>query len=223
MGSVKSSTAPTDMRVVVALGGSALFERGEKPDVGVAVLHVPAGANALAPIAAEHDRLICPLVGMHTVEGASDSTLTRPYPLDGLAARTQEVIGFWLIQSLPGAGKTRQKLADRHCWSIAVNSVPWLRVAGLFEPQPFIGTGLHHRAGHRCRRDLRRSPRCRGHRPSRWTPDGGRGRGGYGPRGGHPGHLGLRSPAARPDRRCGSVGPNSRQHYHYRPLRSCPA
>lgn len=99
------------MRIVVALGGNALLQRGDKPDAGVQLTHVRSAAEALAPLANEHDLLIChgngPQVGMLALESAADGTLTRPYPLDDLVAQTQGMIGYWVIQSLRNAGVSK--------------------------------------------------------------------------------------------------------------------
>ncbi len=103
------------MRIVIALGGNALMQRGDKPDAGIQLTHVRAAAQALAPLATKHDLLIChgngPQVGMLALESASDTTLTRPYPLDDLVAQTQGMIGYWLIQSLRNAGVSKPVLS----------------------------------------------------------------------------------------------------------------
>jgi carbamate kinase len=96
------------VRIVVALGGNALLQRGEKPDAAIQLRHVQAAAQALAPLTHEHDLLIChgngPQVGMLALESENDSALSRPYPLDDLVAQTQGMIGYWLAQSLHNAG-----------------------------------------------------------------------------------------------------------------------
>ena len=99
------------MRIVVALGGNALLRRGEKPDAEIQLVHVRAAARALAPIAAQHELIIChgngPQVGMLALESENDTVLTRSYPLDALVAQTQGMIGYWLAQSLRNEGVTR--------------------------------------------------------------------------------------------------------------------
>jgi carbamate kinase len=96
------------MRIVVALGGNALLRRGEKPDAEIQLVHVRAAAQALAPIAARHQLIIChgngPQVGMLALESENDTVLTRSYPLDVLVAQTQGMIGYWLAQSLRNQG-----------------------------------------------------------------------------------------------------------------------
>jgi carbamate kinase len=95
------------MRVVAALGGNALLERGEKPDADIQESHVQQAAQALAPIARAHDLVVThgngPQVGLLALESARDRALTRPYSLDVLGAQTQGMIGYWLVQALRGA------------------------------------------------------------------------------------------------------------------------
>jgi carbamate kinase len=103
------------VRIVVALGGNALLQRGEKPDAAVQLRHVRTAAQFLAPLANEHDLLIChgngPQVGMLALESENDAALTRPYPLDDLVAQTQGMIGYWLTQSLHNAGVRKSILS----------------------------------------------------------------------------------------------------------------
>ncbi|GAA3394936.1 carbamate kinase [Cryptosporangium minutisporangium] len=103
------------MRIVVALGGNALLERGEKPDAAVQRRHVRRAAAALVPLAAEHELVVChgngPQVGLLALESAADPALSRPYPLDVLDAQTQGMIGYWLVQELRNAGLRRSAIA----------------------------------------------------------------------------------------------------------------
>ncbi|MGW4213641.1 carbamate kinase [Lentzea sp. NPDC004789] len=103
------------MRVVVALGGNALLMRGERADASVQLHHVEAAARALAPLAADHELVVChgngPQIGLLALESEADPSLTRPYPLDTLGAETQGMIGYWLAQSLRNAGVHKPVLA----------------------------------------------------------------------------------------------------------------
>ncbi len=96
------------MRVVVALGGNALLERGERPDAVIQRKHVRQAAAALAPLATDHQLVLChgngPQVGVLALESQTDTSLSRPYPLDVLVAQTQGMIGYWLVQELSNAG-----------------------------------------------------------------------------------------------------------------------
>jgi len=95
------------VRVVAALGGNALLERGEKPDSDIQESHVQRAVQALAPLARAHDLVIThgngPQVGMLALESAGDPALSRPYPFDVLGAQTQGMIGYWLVRALHGA------------------------------------------------------------------------------------------------------------------------
>jgi carbamate kinase len=96
------------VRVVVALGGNALLERGERADAAIQRRHVRQAAAALAPLTADHQLVLChgngPQVGVLALESQSDTSLSRPYPLDVLVAQTQGMIGYWLVQELRNAG-----------------------------------------------------------------------------------------------------------------------
>jgi carbamate kinase len=96
------------MRIVVALGGNALLERDERPDAVIQRRHVRQAAAALAPLAADHQLMLChgngPQVGMLALESQADTSLSRPYPLDVLVSQTQGMIGYWLVQELRNAG-----------------------------------------------------------------------------------------------------------------------
>lgn len=96
------------MRIVAALGGNALLRRGERPDAAPQLAHIEAAAAALAPLARDHQLLVChgngPQVGLLAVESEADRALTRAYPLDSLVAQTQGMIGYWLAQALHNAG-----------------------------------------------------------------------------------------------------------------------
>jgi carbamate kinase len=95
------------MRVVVALGGNSLLERGERPDAAIQLARVQRAADCLAGLAGDHELVIThgngPQVGVIAEESAADRSLSVPYPLDVLGAETQGMIGYWLAQSLRNA------------------------------------------------------------------------------------------------------------------------
>ena len=103
------------MRIVVALGGNALLERGEKPDASTQLERAKAAARALAPLAEEHELVIThgngPQVGVLALESANDPALSEAYPFDTLGAQTEGMIGYWLLQSLQNALPGRQVAA----------------------------------------------------------------------------------------------------------------
>ena len=127
------------MRIVVALGGNALLRRGEKPDAGIQLDHIRSAALSLAPLAGEHELLIChgngPQVGMLSLESENDKDLTRSYPLDVLVAQTQGMIGYWLVQSLGNAGIGKPVLA------VVTQTVVDPADPAFAQPSKFIGPG----------------------------------------------------------------------------------
>ena len=100
------------MRIVAALGGNALLERGEPPESAIQEAHVIKAVRALAPLAADHDLVIThgngPQVGMLALQSAHDPAISQPYPFDVLGAQTQGMIGYWLVQALRNAVPGRQ-------------------------------------------------------------------------------------------------------------------
>ena len=126
------------MRIVAALGGNALLERGERPDATVQLHHVQAAAEALATLAGEHELVVChgngPQVGLLALESEADRSLSRPYPLDVLGAQTQGMIGYWLAQSLRNAGVTRQVV------SVITQTVVDAADPGFADPTKFVGS-----------------------------------------------------------------------------------
>ncbi|BCJ45767.1 carbamate kinase [Actinoplanes ianthinogenes] len=103
------------MRIVIAIGGNALLQRGQRPDAAVQQANAIRAVEALAPLAAEHEIVIThgngPQVGMLALESAADPLLAVPYPFDVLGAQTQGMIGYWLLQALQNALPGRQVAA----------------------------------------------------------------------------------------------------------------
>jgi carbamate kinase len=103
------------VRIVVALGGNALLQRGQKPDAEVQEANVDRAVTALAPVAEQHQLVLThgngPQVGVLALQSASDPHLTTPYPFDVLGAQTQGMIGYWLLQSMQNHLPNRQVAA----------------------------------------------------------------------------------------------------------------
>jgi carbamate kinase len=122
---------------MIALGGNALLERKDKPDASVQRRHIRRAAAALAPLAAEHQLIIChgngPQVGLLALESESDTTLSRAYPLDVLGAQTQGMIGYWLTQELHNAGVGAPAIA------IVTQTVVDPTDAAFESPTKFVG------------------------------------------------------------------------------------
>jgi carbamate kinase len=91
------------MRVVVALGGNALLKRGEPMTADVQRSNTKVAAQALAPVAREHELVLShgngPQVGLLALQGAAYEAV-ETYPLDVLGAETQGMIGYMIEQEL---------------------------------------------------------------------------------------------------------------------------
>jgi carbamate kinase len=103
------------MRIVIALGGNALLQRGERADAATQQANAERAVDALAPLAEVHELVLThgngPQVGLLALESAADRTLSVPYPFDVLGAQTQGMIGYWLLQALQNALPGRQVAA----------------------------------------------------------------------------------------------------------------
>jgi carbamate kinase len=91
------------VRVVAALGGNALLQRGEALTAENQRHNVREAARTLAPVAREHELVIShgngPQVGLLALQGSA-YTEVEPYPLDVLDAETEGMIGYVLQQEL---------------------------------------------------------------------------------------------------------------------------
>lgn len=125
------------MRIVVALGGNALLERGQKPDASTQAANVARAVAALAPLAEDHELVLThgngPQVGVLALQSASDPNLTTPYPFDVLGAQTQGMIGYWLLQSL------QNHLPGRQVASIMNQTLVMASDPAFADPTKFIG------------------------------------------------------------------------------------
>jgi len=147
------------VRLVVAVGGNALLERGEVPSAQIQEGHVGVAVDAIATLASDNDLVIThgngPQVGLLANESGTDPDLPGPYPLDVLGAESQGMIGYFFLQALE-------------------NALPGRRVAGLIcqtevdpddpafdDPTKFVGPvytrevaeGLATRRGWQVRQD----------------------------------------------------------------------
>jgi carbamate kinase len=127
------------VKVVAALGGNALLERGEAPDSDIQEAHVAKAVEALVPLAQCHDLIVThgngPQVGVLAIESAGDPALSRPYPFDVLTAQTQGMIGYWIVQALGNALPARTA-ACVICRILVSANDPAFR-----HPAKFVGPG----------------------------------------------------------------------------------
>lgn len=125
------------MRIVVALGGNALLERGQRPDAVVQEENVDRAVTALVPIVRDHEVVVThgngPQVGVLALQSASDPHLTTPYPFDVLGAQTQGMIGYWLLQSM------QNHLPQRQVAAIINQTLVEAADPAFDEPTKFVG------------------------------------------------------------------------------------
>ena len=91
------------MLVVTALGGNALLRRGEALTADNQRRNVRIAAEALAPVATQHQLVIGhgngPQVGLLALQGAAYEKV-ETYPFDVLGAQTEGMIGYMIEQEL---------------------------------------------------------------------------------------------------------------------------
>jgi carbamate kinase len=100
------------VRIVVALGGNALLQRGQVPDAEAQTDNIRLAMKALAPLTDDHEVVLThgngPQVGVLAMESAADPRLTKSYPFDALGAMTQGLIGYWILQAIGNERPYRQ-------------------------------------------------------------------------------------------------------------------
>ena len=94
------------MRVVVALGGNALLQRGQPMSATAQLANVKIAAVALADLARDHQIVVThgngPQIGLLALQGMAYAPDT-PWPLDVLGAETDGMIGYLIEQELMNA------------------------------------------------------------------------------------------------------------------------
>ena len=91
------------MRIVIALGGNALLRRGEPMTARNQRANVRKAAEAIAPLAKDHELIIShgngPQVGLLALQ-SSEYSNEEAFPLDVLGAQTEGMIGYMIEQEL---------------------------------------------------------------------------------------------------------------------------
>lgn len=127
------------VRIVAALGGNALLERGERPDAEVQERHVSEAVGALAPLARAHELVIThgngPQVGLLALQSAQDPALSRPYPFDVLGAQTQGMIGYWLARAI------RNEVPGKQVGCLICQTLVSAADPAFTNPTKFVGPG----------------------------------------------------------------------------------
>lgn len=134
------------MRIVVALGGNALLQRGQVPDAESQVENIRLAARQLAPLTDDHEVVIThgngPQVGVLAMESAADPRLTKAYPFDALGAMTQGLIGYWILQAMGNERPYRQFA------SIINQTLVDADDPGFADPTKFVGEVYDEQTAH---------------------------------------------------------------------------
>lgn len=132
------------MRLVIALGGNALLQRGEPPTLASQRRHVEHAVTALVPLAREHQLVIThgngPQVGLLALRGTGD-------PLDVLDAETEGQIGYFIEQELAN------QLPDTRCATLLTQIEVDPRDPAFANPSKPIGPGYDAAAAERLTRE----------------------------------------------------------------------
>jgi carbamate kinase len=134
--SVQTPILPA-VRVIVALGGNALLQRGESPDASTQEGNVRRAVASIAQLARRHDVVVThgngPQVGLLALESEHDGSLTVPYPLDVLGAETEGMVGYWLQRELTN------ELPGRDVVTVLTQTVVDPADPAFGDPTKFIG------------------------------------------------------------------------------------
>ena len=91
------------MKIVIALGGNALLKRGEPMTHDVQRANIRVAAQAIAPVAQQHQVVLAhgngPQVGLLALQASAYKDV-EAYPLDVLGAQTEGMIGYMIEQEL---------------------------------------------------------------------------------------------------------------------------
>lgn len=140
------------MRVVIALGRTALLDPGEAADAERQRLHIEAAAAAVAGIARHHEVVLthgsASQVGLLGVQSATYPSVEQ-YPLDVLGAEAEGLVGYLLQQAL--ANQLRDQEVVTLLTQVVVNETD----AALATPAKRIGPPLAEVDAFRLARDRR--------------------------------------------------------------------
>jgi len=95
------------MKVLMALGGNALLQRGQPMEAEIQIKNIVHAAKVIRGIAKHHQVVLChgngPQVGLLSLISNAYKDVA-PYPLDVLVAETQGMIGYMLENALYNEG-----------------------------------------------------------------------------------------------------------------------
>ena len=91
------------MRIVIGIGGNALIQRGQTPEVLTQRTNIKKACEAISALAHHHEIIIThgngPQIGLLSLQSEAYKEVA-PYPFDVLNAESQGMIGYLLAQEL---------------------------------------------------------------------------------------------------------------------------
>lgn len=124
------------MRIVIALGGNAILQRGQPMECHIQRENIAKAAAAIARIAKDHQVILThgngPQVGLLSLMNDAYKKVT-PYPLDALGAQTQGMIGFMFEQEL------RNCLPGHEVCTLSTQTLVDTRDPAFQHPDKFVG------------------------------------------------------------------------------------
>ena len=129
------------MRVVIALGGNAILQRGEPLECEVQRRNIRTAATSIARIVRDHQVILThgngPQVGLLSLMNDAYKKVT-PYPLDILGAQTQGMIGAIFEQEL------RNQLPGQNICTVSTQTLVDDDDPAFLNPDKFVGPVYSH-------------------------------------------------------------------------------
>lgn len=124
------------MRIVIALGGNALLQRGEPLEAAIQLKNVISACTTLAKVAL-HNQIILthgngPQVGLLALQNDAYKAVA-PYPLYVLGAQTEGMIGSLFVQEL------RNNIQHKNVACLLTHTVVDHNDPGFKDPTKFVG------------------------------------------------------------------------------------
>ena len=124
------------MRIVIALGGNAILQRGQPMECDIQRENIAKAAAAIAKIAKDHQVILThgngPQVGLLSLMNDAYKKVT-PYPLDALGAQTQGMIGFMFEQEL------RNCMPNQEVCTLSTQTLVDTKDPAFENPDKFVG------------------------------------------------------------------------------------
>lgn len=124
------------MRIVIALGGNAILQRGQPMECHIQRENIAKAAAAIARIAKDNQVILThgngPQVGLLSLMNDAYKKVA-PYPLDALGAQTQGMIGFMFEQEL------RNCMPGKEVCTVSTQTLVDTKDPAFANPDKFVG------------------------------------------------------------------------------------